>query len=613
MMSIELHCRQFRLLLFFALPYAAHAAQPVQYLVDMRAPETHRLQVTMNVPDAAAGTEIQIPAWNALYQIRDFVKDVESLAADCDGQPVDLDREDLNTWREASRPCTNLAFHYAVYANADGPFDSILNLDHAFLNLAMVLFYLPRERGRPVQVKFLLPAGWKLATLLEGAGDEFPARDYDALVDSPVEAGHFEEYSYEQNLILTGDPAAGTKHSTIRVIIDADRADYSPQSILASLQKITTEETTLMQDIPFRRYTFILHFPRNGGSMGGMEHHDGTSIAIPASEVRDNPGYLESVAAHEFFHAWNVKRIRPQGLEPVDYIRGNDTRDLWFCEGVTNTYAQLVLLRAGLIDRNEFYKRIAEAIEVQQSRPARHIQSAETSGREAWLEKYADYNHSQRSVSYYNKGELLGYLLDLDIRHASRNQAGLDDVMRRLNQDFARAGRYYTLADLAAIVAQLAPAFDVNRFLADDVRGTQELDYATYLGYAGLRFEARKTDVAVAGFSASRNAGGALEVDSVDSESDAERAGLQLGDVLMMIDGSPPPTGPDATLPSWRPRQTVQLQIARGGETRLIKFRIGAKQEISIRIEPDAQAGPDQLQVREGWLEGVTNSSSGKP
>ena len=173
--------------------------------------------------------------------------------------------------------------------------------------------------------------------------------------------------------------------------------------------------------------------------------------------MRDNHGYLESVAAHEFFHAWNVKRIRPQSLEPVDYINGNDTRDLWLCEGVTNTYAQLALLRAGLIDRDTFYARVAGAIQVLQSRSARRFQSAETSGREAWLEKYSDYNRSERSISYYNKGELLGYLLDLGIRHASHNQAGLDDVMRRLNQDFARRGRFYTLADLAAIMAQLAP------------------------------------------------------------------------------------------------------------------------------------------------------------
>jgi predicted metalloprotease with PDZ domain len=294
----------------------------------------------------------------------------------------------------------------------------------------------------------------------------------------------------------------------------------------------------------------------------------------------------------------------------VDYINGNDTRDLWFCEGVTNTYAEWALLRAGLIDRKTFYDRVSGAIQVLQSRNGRRFQSAEMSSREAWLEKYSDYNRMGRSISYYNKGELLGYLLDLGIRHASHNQAGLDDVMRRLNQDFARRRRFYTLADLTAMVAQLAPTFDMNRFLADDVRGTQELDYSTYLGYAGLNLTSHMSGLPAPGFSASRNAGGLLEVDSVDAGSDAERAGLQPGDVLMMAEGDPLPADAKMPLPSWRPGQTVELQIVRGGETRNLKFRIGVNEEISIQIEEDATASSDQLQVRNGWLKGVTNPPS---
>ncbi|MGD1104907.1 MAG: hypothetical protein ABSA59_22910 [Terriglobia bacterium] len=581
-------------------------------MVDLSAAETHFVQVTMNIPGASAGTEIQIPAWNCLYQIRDFVKNVEDLKGDCDGQPADLDREDLNTWRGPNRSCRNLAFHYSVYANTDGPFDSMLDGDHSFLNLAMVLFYLPRDRHWPVQVKFQLPAGWKLATFLEGEGDEFQAANYDALVDSPVEAGHFEDFSYPQDFTPTGASASEMKRATIRLIIDANRADYSPGRIMNSLQKITAEETTLMQDLPFSRYTFILHFPREGGSTGGMEHRDGAAIAVAASAIRDNEGYLESVVAHEFFHAWNVKRIRPQSLEPVDYINGNDTRDLWLCEGVTNTYAQLALLRAGLIDRDKFYARVAGAIQVLQNHSARRFQSVEMAGREAWLEKYSDYNRSGRSISYYNKGELLGCLLDLGIRHASDNQAGLDDVMRRLDQDFARRGRFYTLADLRALVAQLAPTFDTNRFFADYVQGTQELDYSTYLGYAGLHLATHTAELPVPGFSASPNAGGLLQVDSVDTESNAQRAGLQPGDVLIMADGDLLPAGPHLTLPFWRPGQAVELQIAREGETHVFKFRIGVNQQISMQIEKDPQASPDQLRVREGWLKGVTNSSPGK-
>ena len=598
--------------MFCLIPCAADAAQPIQYVVDLRAPETHVVHVTLSVPEAGPGTEIQIPTWNCLYQIRDFVRNVEDLKGECDGEPADLDREDLNTWRGPTRSCRNLTFHYSVYADTDGPFDSMLDADHSFLNLAMVLFYLPRERSRPVQVLYRLPKNWKLATFLEGEGVEFQAANYDALVDSPVEAGHFEDFSYPQEFSPAGVSPSETKHATIRLILDADRADYSPGRILNSVQKITAEETRLMQDLPFKRYTFILHFPHQGGSTGGMEHRDGAAIAIPVSDIRSNQGSLENVVAHEFFHAWNVKRIRPQSLEPVDYINGNDTRDLWFCEGVTSTYAQLALLRADLIDRVTFYERIAGAIEVLQEHGARCFQSAEMSGREAWLEKYSDYNRSNRSISYYNKGELLGYLLDLGLRHASQNQAGLDDVMHRLNQDFARQRRNYTLADLQSIITLLAPAFDMDRFIAEDVRGTLELDYSTFFGYAGLHVATHRVTSPVPGFSASRNSGGLLEVDSVDTGSDAQRAGLQPGDVLMMADGDMLPGGANPSLPFWRPGQTVELQIAQEGGTHTIKFRIGVNQELSIQIEEDPQASPGQLRVREGWLKGVTNSSLGK-
>ena len=594
------------------IPFAARAAEPIHYLVDLNSTDSHLVHVTMNIPEASAGTAIQIPAWNALYQIRDFVKDVQNLKGECDDRSVDLDREDLNTWRAPERPCTNLAIRYSVYANDDGPFDSILDSNHAFLNLAMVLFYLPRERQRPVQIKFKVPTGWKLATLLEGNGDEFQAANYDALVDSPVDAGHFEEFSYSQGLLPDGTPIGEMKRATIRVVIDANREDYSADRILDSLQKITSEETSLMQDLPFSRYTFILQFPRDGGSSGGMEHRDGAAISILAASMRNSQSYLESVAAHEFFHLWNVKRIRPESLEPVDYIQGNDTSALWFCEGVTNTYAELVLLRTGLIDRKTFYARVANAIQVLQSRNGRRFQSAEMSGREAWLEKYSDYNRMDRSVSYYNKGELLGYLLDLGIRHASDNRAGLDDVMHHLNQDFARRGRFYTLADLTAIVAQLAPAFDVNGFIAHDVRGTQELDYVTYLGYAGLNLTSNTSSLPVPGFSASRNPHGLLEVESVAAGSDAERAGLQQGDVLTMADGDPLPASANLPLPNWRPGQTVELQVVRGGKARELKFQIGVSEEISIQIAEIPTASADQLQVRNGWLKSATNPPAGK-
>jgi predicted metalloprotease with PDZ domain len=566
----------------------------------------------MDIPGAMPGTEVQIPAWNNLYQIRDFARNVQGLDARCDGRPVEWGRVDLNTWRGPDCPCGHLEFHYAVYAREAGPFSSILDSEHAFLNFAMLLFYLPQERERPARVRMVLPQGWKFVTLLAAEGDEFSAPNYDALVDSPVEAGHFDEYTYTQEFHSPlSAPGSAAKRATFRVIVHAEPADYSRERLLESLQKITATETALMQDLPFERYTFILHFPREAAPSGGMEHRDGTAITVPASVLRDRDTYLEDVVAHEFFHAWNVKRIRPQALEPIDYIRGNDTRDLWFCEGVTSAYAELVLLRAGLINRDRFYARLAAAIQGFEERAARRFQSVEASGREAWFEKYPDYGRPERSISYYNKGELLGFLLDLGMRNASHNQAGLDDLMRGLNRDFAQQGRFYTLADIRAIVAALAPSFGMDRFLTDYVQGTRELDYTTYLGYCGLRLATTVAEIPAPGFTLSRNAAGLAQVDSVEEESSAQRAGLQAGDVLLGVDGEPLASGAEAVLPRWRPGQVVSLQLAREGQTQILKLNIGVTHQVSYRVEEDARAQPDQLRVRDGWLKGETIPAAG--
>ena len=586
------------------------AVGPIRYLLDLREPAAHLVRVTMTVPEAAPSTEFQFPAWNNLYQIRDFVRNVEELRASCDGQPEELERRDLNTWRSLPTPCANLELRYAVFAHEESPFSSSLDQDHAFLNFALLLFYLPQERARGVRVQFLLPEGWKLATVLEGEGADFQAPDYDVLADSPAEAGHFQEYNYTQDVQLPGPNSSagssGRRRATYRVIVHADPADYSAGRLLASLEKITDTETALMRDVPFSRYTFILHFPREGGG-GGMEHRNGTAISVPASQLRDHWESLEGVAAHEFFHLWNVKRIRPQALEPIDYVRGNDTRDLWFSEGVTSTYGELCLLRAGLITPQVFYARLAESVRALQERPARAFQSVETSGREAWLEKYPDYSRPERSISYYNKGALLGFLLDLAIRHASHNQASLDDVMRRLNEDFARPGRFFTLADLGAIVRSLAPSYaGLDAFLRDDVQGTHELDYDTYLTYAGLRLLRQTEEIPAWDFVAMRSFEGHIEVESVDPGSNAQKAGLQRGDVLLKMNGKPLFALRDLLHSSYRPGQRVKFDVHRRQGDAVVEYALEGKEGTTYRVEELPHPTAEQRQVRGGWLRGTT-------
>lgn len=597
---------QFVVVVFLlAAPRIFAGSQPISYVMDLRNPSTHTVAVTMTVPQATLATQIQLPAWNALYQIRDFVRNVQHVTARCDGRSDELMRVDLNTWQSAAVPCATLEVRYNVYIDEEGIFSSVLNQDHCYMNLAMLLFYLPQERQRRVHVRFLLTDGWMLATLLDDGTkpDEYVAANYDAMVDSPVEAapspssateGSLHEFSYVQN---------GT---TYRAVVYANPSDYSPDRLLTSLRKITATETALMHDVPFSRYTFILQFMRGPGG-GGMEHKNGAAISVPAQRLRSDWGSFESVAAHEFFHAWNVKRIRPQNLEPVDYIHGNDTRDLWFSEGVTSTYGDLTLLRAGLISRQEFYRRLGDEIQNLQKRPARLWQSVEESGREAWLEKYPDYRRPERSISYYNKGELLGFLLDLAILHSTAGQRSLDDVMRGLNMDFARRGRFFTEADLRAMIAGIAPNFaGLDKFFHDDVAGTAELDYNAYLGFAGLRVVATPANQAAPGFRLLRQDDGTFHALSVDPNGNAGRAGLTNGDTLLQVNGRAVTDATRNELDQMNPGEKLQLKVRRKTKTLKIKFTLGARQETEYRIEEIPEATAEQLALRGAWLDGNT-------
>jgi predicted metalloprotease with PDZ domain len=456
------------------LAVAAPARATIRYEISLARPAQHQFHVTMTIPDVRQSVTVQIPAWNTLYQIRDFGYHVQGLhAIDAAGKPLRVSRSDKQTWTIQGQG--EIRVEYADYWDETGPFGTQLNNEHAFLNLAMVLCYIPDRRAEESDVHFSdVPQAWRTAVELPAADGAagYRAPSYDALVDAPVEIGPLDMFQFQ---------AAGRP---IRVAIHGDSVDHV--RLTDMLTRIVQYETGLMGGPPFSEYLFIYHVGRDFGG-GGMEHANSTTIGVGSA------AQLANVSAHEFFHLWNVKRIRPQSLEPVDYTREMWTPSLWFAEGVTNTYAAYALVRSGVWNQGQFFTDLTQQINELQARPARHWQSAEESSLDAWFEKYEIYNEPAFSVSYYNKGQLLGVGLDIVLRDATDNRASLDDVLRRMNQEYAQKGRFYPdSAGIRAVAEEVdrdaAPGarIDLGDFFARYVAGTDELPLADWLSRAGL-------------------------------------------------------------------------------------------------------------------------------
>jgi predicted metalloprotease with PDZ domain len=610
MMLLQVGRRSLRIFLcavILAIPSAsiAQPAAPIGYTVSLSSPEQHLVEVQIILPAGPAQRELQLPVWNALYQIRDFAQYVNWIRAkDRSGRLLPLDELDKSRWQIQGAE-SGAIVEYQIYVDSPGPFGAQLNSHHAFLNLAQLLMYSVDARSAPLHVRFShIPEGWRVASPLSSSFvEELDAPNYDRLVDSPVEIGGFQEASFDQS------------GGHFRVVIDADPADYDMAKIIAALHKIVAAATTWMSDRPFENYTFFYHFSR-GPAGGGMEHAFSTAIELNADTIKQSLGPLTSVTAHEFFHLWNVKRIRPKTLEPVDYTKENYTRALWFSEGVTSTAEGIIRLRAGLIDEQQYLVRLGEQITEFERRPAHLTQSAEESSLGAWLEGNGYYRRPERSVSYYNIGELLGVMLDLAVRDQSHGQASLREVMQWMNVNYARKGRYFDDSQGVREAAEAVSHADLAAFFEKYVAGTEEIPWDDFFRSVGLRVETTMNTLPDPGFVASRNFDGPMFVVAASPGSEAERAGLHVGDTIVELQGKPAGQESRQELARMNPGDTLSVKVRsrRGGEHEL-KWKIGSRQEVSYEVKNLDQVTEQQRAHRAAWLKGeaqaVTSGAAG--
>nr|HEV7952449.1 hypothetical protein [Candidatus Acidoferrales bacterium] len=584
----------------FAVLRCSAAPSVVTYTISFAHPENHLFHVSMKIRDVEKQVVIQMPAWNATYQIRDFASRIQNLrATDEKNEQLRIEKLDKQTWRVSANETIDVS--YDIFWDEPGPFASQLNSVHAFMNLAEILMFVPDRRREWTAFGMdwnSVPPNWKTSMALTTVvmdvdpNDRYwmqaSANNFDALVDAPVEFCDCSKFS-----LLDISPL---------VSVTVHGQNYNKRELEEGLTKIVRYETQLMGGAPYDHYQFIFHIDSSGAGGGGMEHANSTAIGATSSAS------AVTTAAHEFFHLWNVKRIRPQSLEPIDYTKEMYTRSLWFAEGVTSTYAAYAEVRTGLWTPNQFYEDLASQIQELQDRPARKWQSVEESSLNAWLEKYPQYNQPEYSISYYNKGQLVGFLLDVLIRDATDNHKSLDDVMRSLNENFAKKGLFYNdSADIEATAESVA-GVSFKDFFAKYVSGTGELPYAEILAKAGLIPVDVDRTIAALGFRTSNaSAGDPVVVLSVDGGSAAEKAGLQVGDALILFNGEPAPQG----LITWGQQpgavKVVKIRVRRTSSE--LDFSIAAGSTIARKttVIPMNRATEKQRRIREGLLQGKTN------
>jgi predicted metalloprotease with PDZ domain len=577
---------------FFFLAFGTSNKATIQYAISLAHPEQHLFRVTMTIPNVTSEVSVQIAAWNALYQIRDFSSHIQQVEAFAGSEKTPIDKVDKQTWR--IKGTGTIRVFYQAYWDEAGPFASQLNSEHAFINPAMILFYVPERRAENSTISMSdIPMEWGVEspspwTIFQSGRNRIfiiQSPNYDALADGPIEVGKFQEFDL---------PGISPR---ITVVVHGE--NWRKKEVEEDLKRICQYELKLMGGAPFERYIFILHIGKGAGG-GGMEHANSTSIGLYSDQS------LLGVAAHEFFHLWNVKRIRPASLEPVDYTKEQYTPSLWFAEGVTSTYGSYTLVRTGIWSKEQFYADLGEQISELEARPANHWQSAEQSSLDAWLEKYPLYNQPEYSVSYYTKGQVLGDLLDILIRDRTDNAKSLDDVLRALNTDFAKQGKTYRDSLDVRLTAENIAGGSFEEFFRKYVAGADSVPYQQILGLAGLELRSVEHRRPTLGFRVERDASGTLFVKTVETEGPAAQAGLREGDGIMNWNGGEVPRRLERWVREQHAGDLVKLRIRREDKEVVLEFRLGETKEMRYEVSEDSHASDKARNIREGILRGQT-------
>lgn len=588
------------------LAMAQTTADPIRYTLRFPEPQTHYIEVAASYPTAGQpAVELMMAVWTpGSYMVREYSRHVEAVTAvNPEGRALAVEKTDKNRWRVTTGGASTVTLRYRVYAREMSVRTNWVEADFAMLNGAPTFITLAGGRARPHEVTIEPARGWRVSMTglpaMAGGAHRYRAPDYDALVDSPI---------------LIGNPAVHefTVDNTPHYLVNIGEAGvFDGARAARDLQVLVSEQRRMWGSLPYDRYVFLNVLTSVPGQIpgGGLEHRNSTLLIAGRWTTRTRQSYLAwlELASHEYFHVWNIKRLRPVELGPFDYDEEVFTRSLWIAEGFTDYYAELLVHRAGLSSQAEYLDALSNKIEELQTTPGRLVQPVDLASFDAWIKFYRpDENTPNASVSYYTKGAVIAFLLDARIRRASGGAKSLDDVMRAAHQKFS-GGRGYTPDEFRA-VAEQASGLNLGSFWADAVGGTAELDYAEAVDALGLRF---RGEAPAAGRPArawlgmgTRNEAGRLVVTQVRRETPAYAAGLNVDDEILAIDDFRVRADQLAQrLDVYNAGDRATLLVARRDQLLRLPVTFGEEPARRWRFEPDPAATDAQQRQRTRWLQ----------
>ena len=564
----------------------------------MDQPQTHYFDVVMKVSNFDAKTKQQgfidfkMAVWTpGSYLIREYAKNVESVSVTSGASNLKPDKINKNTWRVRLLSTSNEAtVKYKVYANELSVRTSFIDDSHGYLNPASVMMYVNEWKQFSSTVNIKPYKNWNtISTGLKSLGNNtYEAANLDILIDSPIEIGTQKILSFD----LKGIPHKIAMYGDVKM---------DEPKVTNDFKKVCETALTIVGEHPCKDYTFLIHNLAQGG--GGLEHLNSTTCQTSRSSYTDEKKYQSfmSLVAHEYFHLWNIKRIRPKTLGPFDYENENYTHLLWFSEGCTSFYQNYILRRANMMTPEEYLTAYGNEINTIENQPGNKVQSATESSWDAWIKYYRPNENSRNStISYYDKGAVLGGILNLVILKETKGSKNLDDVMKGLYQEYyKKQGRGFTDEEFQKTV-ELVAGKPMSDFFQKYIFGTETIPYNTFFETVGLQLKDKNIDKAEP-FLGTEFRGGGLRITGIMRDSPAYNDGLNVGDEILQVDGLRP-DDITKTVSAKKIGDIIEVKVRRDGLEKKYNITLQRNLVKNLILEPLENQTKTQQEMYKKWL-----------